>query len=910
MIKKTIILCLGAALLFTACSTQKNTGASRTFHQTKTYYNIYFNGHNAYQDGLDAITNANTDDYSRMLPLYPVSNHQAAQASASNMDVAIEKCRKCIKLHSIHAKPKPDRKKMSDPKYKLWLSQKEFNNQMYRAWLMLGEAEFHKGEFLESVGTFNYVSRLYESDKNIVALCQLWTARAYAELGWLYEAEDLAGKVNADNLSKKNLPFYSAVRADILLKTARYKDAIPFVRIAKENEKRKGYLPRFEFVLGELYQMDGQRPQALSAYRRVSQLHPKDVVLDFNARIRYAELSSDTTRSIKKLKSLAKQYKHRDHLDRIYGAIGNIYLSNRDTVQALRWYEEAISQSTQNNSQKVSVLLTAGDLYYRQRRYEAAAPCYSDVVQIMDNTHPQFRLAQKRSEVLGDLVRETSTVQLQDSLQHLSTLTEEEQRKIVDKIIADLIEQEKKDSALAVQDARNRELDEMDGGLQSVNTRNMLGGGGDQSWYFYNAQLVKNGRQEFIKHWGNRPLEDDWRRKTKTAMFVQQQETAAENIEEQWQDDSLSIADTYQDEYAGAPETDIHKPEYYLQQIPRTQEDFANSDAQIADALYRLVYIYRDQVGDLSLSDETFVEFCRRFPQDGRMVELYYMQYLTALKQQDEDKTARYRDDILRLFPNSREAVIVGNPDYAASMQRMAVEQDSLYEKTYLAYTQSDFVQVKAGKQYAEENYPLTPLMPRFLFLNAIAVAKTEGQEGFVRELQDMVTRYPESELGGIAKNMLAMMGQGMESQQGAGPSLADKRGTVEQNDSTMKEAALSAERKETSFVCIWIDHNEQKLNNLLYQVALFNFSQFLIKDFDIRTFDLLADNRSALQVCGFDNMDEAEWYMAKLQADTGLQQVFQAYNACILPITTTNFELLGKPFSVEDYLEFLSSLL
>ena len=170
----------------TSCSTQKNTAATRAYHQMKVRYNILYNGNHAYEDGLKAIQTTNVDDYSQVLHLYPVSNHQAAASSASKMDITIEKCRKCIKLHSIKKKPQPDPKKKNDPKYKLWLQSEEFNAEMGNAWIRLGEAEFHKADFLGSIGTFTYVMKHYQNDPDMVARCQLWTARAYGELGWLY----------------------------------------------------------------------------------------------------------------------------------------------------------------------------------------------------------------------------------------------------------------------------------------------------------------------------------------------------------------------------------------------------------------------------------------------------------------------------------------------------------------------------------------------------------------------------------------------------------------------------------------------------------------------------------------------------------------------------------------------------
>ena len=156
------LLLLILACELSSCSTQKNTWASRSFHQTKAKYNIYHNGAISFHEGEEAIREANKDDYSNVLNLYAVSNHEAANAATSQMERTIEKCRKCIKLHSIKARPKINHdKRKKDPKYAAWLQQEEFNNQVHYAWMMLAIAEFHKGDFLGSISSFNYITRHY-----------------------------------------------------------------------------------------------------------------------------------------------------------------------------------------------------------------------------------------------------------------------------------------------------------------------------------------------------------------------------------------------------------------------------------------------------------------------------------------------------------------------------------------------------------------------------------------------------------------------------------------------------------------------------------------------------------------------------------------------------------------------------
>ena len=899
-----ILFVLGMALAVQSCSTQKNTWASRSFHQTKTKYNIYYNGAISFREGEEAIRQANEDDFSTILNLYPVSNHAAAEASKSQMDRTIEKCRKCIKLHSIKARPKVDYdKKRRDPEYAAWLEQEEFNNQMGNAWILLAMAEFHKGDFLGSISTFNYIIRHYSNDVDMVARCQLWVARAYAEMGWLYEAEDMLSKVQVDHLSRKHAPLYAAVSADVLLKTKHYKDAIPFVKIALPNEKKRENKPRFQYVLAQLYQMDGEREAARNAYQKVIKMQPSNE-MDFNARLRLAQLEKSPQDGIKLLNKMAKLDKNKDQLDQIYGTIGDVYLAQKDTSKALEYYEKAIESSVQHGMAKAKVLVTAGDIYYQQRNYIKASPCYKEATQILSVESEQYARIQRRSETLDELVVEYSMVQLQDSLQHLATLTEEEQRVVVDSIIARLIRAEEEEKERAAQAAREAENDM---GPRSVNTANMLGGGaGSANWYFYNPQLLRSGKQTFRTQWGNRTLEDNWRRLSKAttgSIFDDDEELSDEELlMDSTATDSTAMADV-------APvETDTHKPEYYLQQIPKTEEDIAQSNELLARALYNMVYIYRDKVGDQRLSDEAFEDFCRRFPNHELLVDLYYMQYLTALKNNDMLKAEQYRQQIIATFPESNEAYIVSQPDYFQRLQRMAQEQDSLYEHTYQAYTQNNFAAVKTNKLYAEENYPLSPLMPRFLFLNAIAVAKTDGQPAFIVQLQEMVARYPESELAAMAKDMLALMGQGAESQQGEVASLKERR-AQQSTDSVAADSVavqFSTERNLPAMVLLVMENDEQKANQLLYEVALFNFSQFMIKDFDLKLLPTFEANTSALQIAGFEKMDEAEWYINLLQKNATILQFLQANNVQVVAITEENFKLLNTHFSLQDYLSSL----
>ena len=430
----TYLLCVLMLVGFGACSTTKNTRLTRFHHQLNTRYNVYFNGMNSYREGLKKIDEANKDDFSKVIPMYAISNHENAQAASSQMTTCIEKCRKSIKLHSIKKKPKYNSKGRNEDTYRKWYNQEEFNEALDEAWILLGMAEFHQGEFLGAVSTFNYVARHYSDDEEVLAQCRLWSARAYSELGWYYDAEQVLSQVKQDDLNRKGSTFYAAVMADLMLKQDRYREAMPFLKIAIDGERSSRQRSRLWFIMGQLQARLGDKQQAIEAYRQCVKQNTT-VDMDFNARISLYSLSA-TDKDMKSLQKMTRQYKHKEHLDQVFGAMGDICLSRRDTLQALHYYQMAIDTMHNAATKSMgSLQVKAGDLYYDRRQYDKAQPCYASAANIVSNEDPDYQRISRRAESLSRLVAEQARVALQDSLQYLASLSEDEQVAVLQKMI-------------------------------------------------------------------------------------------------------------------------------------------------------------------------------------------------------------------------------------------------------------------------------------------------------------------------------------------------------------------------------------------------------------------------------------------------------------------------------------------
>ena len=156
-----IVFLMAVSLLMAACSAHKNTAKSRFWQSFTAKYNTYYNGSQAYIDGALEKEKGNKDNYTELLPLYTVGNKQSVQLGKGNFDRTVEKMEKTIKQHSIKVKPEWKKTRRKTQKDIEWLSRREYNPFLWKAWLLMGKAQFMKGDFDEAAATFRYMSRLY-----------------------------------------------------------------------------------------------------------------------------------------------------------------------------------------------------------------------------------------------------------------------------------------------------------------------------------------------------------------------------------------------------------------------------------------------------------------------------------------------------------------------------------------------------------------------------------------------------------------------------------------------------------------------------------------------------------------------------------------------------------------------------
>jgi len=883
-------------MLISGCSTKKNTWMTRAYQSTNTRFNVYYNGYISYNEGLKNIQKANKDDYSNIIPMYPISRHSNATAATSNMDMTIEKCRKAIKLHSIKVKPQKNYKKSNLPEYKLFYNQEEFNPALKDAWLLLGKAEFHKGNFLGSVGTFSYIIRHYSVDKEMEAICQLWIARAYGEMGWIYEAEQVMSKIVQDNLKRSNVGLFASVNADLLLKKKQYKEAIPFLELALSKETDSNLKLRFNFLLAQLYQKTKDNKAAYDIYSKVIKSNPP-YEMEFNARINRAQLEIGQITSIRKeLLKMIKNRNNKEYQDQLYFALGNIYLHHADTIKAIENYKLSAEKSTRKGVDKAVTLITLGDIYYNKHNYVLAQPCYDEAGKIITNENDDYARVTRLGEMLSELVVQNDIVILQDSLQKLSAMSESKRLEVINKVIEKLNADEKAAADKVLSDKQLALADAEDNLSNLPPIGGAPGSAGD--WYFYNTNIMRNGESEFLKKWGKRKLEDNWRRTNKATSLFAEENTNKTEVKDST--DTISESKII---------TDKKKPEFYLNQIPVTPSQLSKSTAQIATALFSMGEIYRDKIEDIPMAISTFEEFIRRFKTDERVADAYFYIYLMQTKVGNQNEANVYRSKLIVEYPNSKYEKILSQPDYTEKIESLNEVQDSIYNLTYKAYNENDFKTVYKQVAYMKQIFPFSTLMPKFLFLNALSIGKNETSELFSTSLNDLVTTYPQSDVSAMAKDILALMKQGQEAKTGtsSGSLLTrrDEENKAEINDISPQQ--FSTDKQSKHRILFISSENQSNMNKLLYNVASFNFSRFMIKDFDL-VLNKMDSSQTSLSVTNLESFDEAVWYENSIGNDSFLSKLMNDFHIQKVIISEENYALLKTTFSLKEYLAFQSN--
>jgi len=868
----TILVGVAVFVLFGGCSTEKNTGITRTYHNTTTRYNVLFNARESFKSGIRKAEQSKQYDYTQMLPLFLYGDDAVAQTVAGDMETAAKKATKAVNLHSIKVKPKVGKSGMS-PAERKFFDKREFNKYMDECYLIIGKSYVYTNQIFQASQTFNFMETEFPGEPTLYE-ARVWRAKTLILDKSYSEAERLLNELQDD----KDFPDKKALKselaatvADLYIRQKRYAEAIEYVNRALGYVSNKKTKMRYRYVLAQLYLEQKEYELASATFQKVIRMNPP-YEMAFNATISRATAAKSgetNTRDVKKqLNKMLYDSKNTEYQDQIYFALAEIEFYEGNMDKAFEYYQKSAHTSSTNIPQKIKSYLTLGNLFYDRRDYIPAQAYYDSAMVNMQPNYPGYIQISARAKNLDVLAQNLNTVHFQDSVQRIARMSESERNRLISGIIAGLQLREQKE--------KEAEAVRMQQYYSNIGRRTTLADPTTKSqWYFYNPTTVSQGIGEFQVKWGRRNLEDNWRRKNKGTIEMAM---AGGNVDTE-------------EKTAGAQKIqDIYTPAYYLQDIPLTDSMMLVSNRLIEESLYAAGYIFNNNFDEYAMAAEQYEDLLRRYPQSDYVIPSYYYLYQLYTKLGKSSEAEKYKNLLLSKAPESVYAKIILDPTYLDKLAKQKGESEQMYEKAYNHYKLAEYRSVIHLATDALERFPKDILAPKFAYLRAISEGKSAGTNEAMRaEMKKITTEYPGTDVAAEAQNLINYI-------DGEDP-------VMKQVEQVERAKALYTYNETEAYYFVWMVDSKENINQLSFDMKVFNLERFANVP--------LEDERNnidgvhvLLMVKGLADLQRAQAYYRTFVMDLDVMKNAR-YKYSFFLISVSNFTILTEDKKVEDYIEF-----
>ncbi|MFZ4401262.1 MAG: tetratricopeptide repeat protein, partial [Bacteroidales bacterium] len=612
--------------------------------------------------------------------------------------------------------------------------------------------------------------------------------------------------------------------------------------------------------------------------------------------------------------------KNKEFLDQIYYALAEVALRNKDKTTAIKYLKLSVSASVSNNYQKAISALKLADLYFEQPDYENAQAYYDSTMMFLPQTYRNYDLIKSKAEVLNELVKNIQIVKVQDSLQAMALMSPADRDMKINNIIAAILKEEQRK---AEEESANRQALSVLQNTRQNSGGNMVNGAGE--WYFYNTSTMSFGFSEFSKKWGKRKLEDNWRISNKqTVDFGDNQVDKNDETEDGEPKDTSALA------------ANPKNKSFYLKDVPLTEEKMKKSNDKVEKALYNMGYIYYEGLKDLDKAKETFEILIKRFPKGKQVLGSYYQLYKINSDLGDKVKEDYYKDLIMKEYPESDYAKIIADPEYYKQIQAKKNEINLFYDETYKAFILGSYNKVITNYQTATSKYKLSPIFPKFEYLNALSLGKTKGKDSLITSLNSLITKYPNHEIIPMAQMVLAYLNGGNEvnlAKNGTPNITPETKGkpkiiseTPKNNEigNTVKKDTVVSKRVNNEikdqlsvykdnmegvhFFILMVDASKVNVNVLKIKISDFNRKYYSTNNLEITSI-IYNKNIHLISVTQFENAEKAMLYYKTIRSDEYIYSTLDTATTSDFLISSENFTTFYKLKDLDGYQSFFNSI-
>lgn len=351
-------------------------------------------------------------------------------------------------------------------------------------------------------------------------------------------------------------------------------------------------------------------------------------------------------------------------------------------------------------------------------------------------------------------------------------------------------------------------------------------------------------------------------------------------------------------------QNDPHKREYYLAQIPFTEEQIEASNKLLEDGLLNSGVIFKDKLDNLSLSEKALRRLEDNYADDfEHMDDVYYHLYLLYSRKEMPVEAERYVQKLKKKYPESQWTTLLTDPYYKENAQFGVHIEDSLYAATYEAFKANRYQEAKANARISAERFPLGENRDKFLFIGGLSKLNDGDANACIKDMQEVVEKYPNSRISEIAGMIVNGVNAGKRLH-GGKFDLKDvwNRRSVVLNDQDSTQQKVFTNERNANFVFMLVYQPDSlNENQLLFEMAKYNFTHYLVRNFDMNIEE--QDGLHRMIMSGFRSYDEAWQYAHALSEQTAIIRHLNKARAIL--ISEQNLELLSTLFTYNEYEKF-----
>jgi len=864
---------LGLLIFTSACSSERDTFTNRTFHNITSHYNAYYLADVKISNVEELVRSNYKEDYTQILPVFIPIDSTSIQTGTDSLQSARELASKAVEWHKIS--------KWVDDSYYL-----------------LGKIDYLQSHFDDAQNTFKFVN-VNSKDKDLRHKTLISLLRLYVDLDETENANFTIDYLSKESgINDKNryelyrtLAYYYESRGDKNGVIGALVKALEYVDDKKEES-------RINFILAQRYQREGLDALAYDFYNQALDGNPP-YERSFFAQLyaqQVAELNA--SKDLKKVRNyyddLYKDPKNKDLKDVVVYEMALFEEKQGDTEKTLQLLHKAAKESGSNPRQKGYIYQKLAEINLDQYKDYRATKYYLDsALTFIKETDPVSAQIKEQKETLDQYVFHIERIQSNDSLISLSKMSPEEQKLIAEAFISSE-EERLLAAAAAKQEPKNTSIFD---NLLAFNDR-----GAGSSFYFDNSLAMQQGTIEFYREWGNRPLQDNWRRSASS--FQSTEPTIAASVET----DSTIVDET------ANPLNQLPDLESLLAQIPSSEEELSKLNHELEESYFelgKLLYFDLEEVESSIVNLETLV---REYPASSRKPEAYYLLYLAQ-----KDLEGNYQQYVRRLnneYPNSQYTYSVNNPN-AASGNLAYLASSKNYELAYNAYYQENYIEARSIIKQTLEEYPLTRNTERILLLDIMVTGKLESRQQYRQRLEAFIENSKEEQLTELARNMLRPLLSSEELAAFKKPDITalDSAALMDpdlaENDSSynLPESPFKVNDLNTHiFVLVMSPEEMEKASGLLGDIEVFHSKSFPNARLRTGNMNMGSDN-SIYIISPFTNAEKAKEYYKMFLTDFKSDGITEVIKNESFVISIENFQQLNKTKNLEEYRTFFKSV-